>query len=456
MPIFDPYSAFKSSPVATTTTTAAPPTAPTTTPTPPPVNTYVADTRIAKDMIAGDMGAGMDWANTVLPDGTLGRLNDPRQAEINELLAKLKERTGGMNSQEMLAAREQGLAGMDQQLSQNLMRTNRLAGNAGVRGGAAAGLGAQAIRQNSADRAGLERQMILDNIAQKNSAFAAYGSALTGQQGTELGIQQYNAGAGDRETVGRLDLATQYGGMIDSARAGIAADRTAAESTQIAKDFLKTSQNPTAQDPLKIPDSPFKTQFMKQIEGRLSRDGKRLSAEDALEDPVVQFQLKHKINIMKGDQIPDSLKTEYSKALEESSKLGFGGTASSGTNEIPPAAGTPANEARPTVICTEALAQGLVSEKTYSEARGAEPVLGYTTLRNYQAWGKPVVESMKRHNRLAKVVSWFLAETVAAIHGNPHTLRGDIGYAVFHSLNTLVKWKRSYTSVPFTVKSELA
>lgn len=183
-----------------------------------------------------DIGKGQDWANQNFAEGSMGRLSDPRLAEMNALLAQQKDAAGkdayatgafgtaidprardaqqylsklktgmqGMTPQEMQAAREQGEAEINRQLATNMQRLGNVAAAHGVRGGAGAGLQQRALSEAQMQSGDLARKMILDNQAQRNLGTQMYGQALNQQQATELGIQGQNMTARQAELVGNV------------------------------------------------------------------------------------------------------------------------------------------------------------------------------------------------------------------------------------------------------------
>lgn len=185
------------------------------------------------------MKFGEDFANKHFYDGALGRMDDPRQAEMNALLAKLAARQDGMTPDELRAASEQGTAAIDAQLAQNQRKLASIAGANGLRGGAAGGLQMSALNEATGQRAQLARQLVLDNLAQKSQNLEQYGKVLTGQQGTELGIQDRNLGLKGQEAFGRASTPLQISGVLDSSRQGILANDLAKTNVDIAKDYVR-------------------------------------------------------------------------------------------------------------------------------------------------------------------------------------------------------------------------
>lgn len=130
---------------------------------------------------------------------------DPRLTEILDLE---KGRLGGLNSQEMTAAREDAQSGMNRGLATTLraLKSSNLA-SGGPRGGGATIGALPAISNFAQGQTDLERKLILDNYAAKEAALTRYASDSSGfldtftknriaaQDAANSGIVNYNTGA---------------------------------------------------------------------------------------------------------------------------------------------------------------------------------------------------------------------------------------------------------------------
>lgn len=182
-----------------------------------------------------------DEAKKALEGKEHATISNPLQQENDEYLALLKSRLGGLNSEEMLAAKEQGLVSLDQATAQNLERYGGIAGAAGVQGGARAALMGRALQENSQGRAQLERQLILDNLSAKDRASQAYGGALSGMTNTALGIETYNAGSHDADIAALLGLTQGNQAGVTGKVAATDSRRAGDDATQIARDAIRAS-----------------------------------------------------------------------------------------------------------------------------------------------------------------------------------------------------------------------
>ncbi len=195
-----------------------------------------------------DLQHARDVSAELLQGHQSARISDPRQAQIDEYLAMLKKRLGGMDSGEELAMREQGLLNLDQQTAQSLERYAGIAGSRGVQGGANAALVGRALFEANQNRAILERQFVLDNLARKDAAMQAYGGALTQQQGVSLGIEQQHADAADRDTGLALSLPFDIMGGIGTYRGQDSTERSAERAYDISYGQLVLAREQAARD----------------------------------------------------------------------------------------------------------------------------------------------------------------------------------------------------------------
>lgn len=203
-------------------------------------------------------------ANQLLAGHEAARIDDPYAAQTQEFLNTLKNRIGGMNSQEMQAARDQGLLGLDRETNQNLERYASIAGAHGVQGGAAAALMGKALNNANYARGNLERQLLLDNIAEKDKAAQAYGGALSTATQGAYNYGTYNAGAHDRDTAAHLSLPFNLLSIGQANAAEGRSDRSNQEMLDTIKSYINTSKEPL---PVKAVEGTTNTSEQSQVAG---------------------------------------------------------------------------------------------------------------------------------------------------------------------------------------------
>lgn len=231
---------------------AAPTTTPlTTTPTPPapqPSPVSPPPPAAAPQRWQDDFGVASDISNKILAGNEPKHVVDQYKGQTDDFLSILKERLAGLDSKEMLAAKEEGQASLNNQMAQSLERYGSIAGANGVQGGARAALMGKALHEQDLGRASLERNLILDNIAAKDKAAQAYGGALQGATNTALGVNKINTDADNAFTGLKLSMPFQVMSGIGGYRAEDRAKEAGDKELDVVQQYLKdmpSQQGPT-------------------------------------------------------------------------------------------------------------------------------------------------------------------------------------------------------------------
>ena len=445
--------------------------------------------QIAKDMLKGKESA---------------QISDSRAQENQSYLDLLKSRLGGLDSKEMLASKEQGLAELDQQTAQNLERYSSIAGSNGVNGGARAALMGRALQQSNEGRAALQRQLITDNVAAKDRAAQAYGGALSSATATDMDISKYNAGAKDRDTGLSLSLPFDVMSGIGGYRAQDSADKANAEQVQIAKDALKNlSDSQTQQTPAAsgsnvssiLPGGETTSGAAQPSGGRdLSNGvvpGNSLSVEEpdpssftssneVAGKPLTLAQAK--INARDPQEAEQKTKQLYLERFPQSDMGAFENSIAKNPSMIwawqhgvVSPAYLPENlraqmqndvgdameqwnasrQPKNTIVCTESHRQGLISDSEYRVTK----VYGQHMLTNsqhaaYLVWAAPIVSMMRRSSLFARIVAAVVRHEVKAMRAELVHKRapvvGAVALACVKALNFIfekkAKWQTETTT----------
>lgn len=416
-----------------------------------------------EERLAADTAAGYANADKygIGAEGSMGRLNDERKAEIDELLAKQKAGMDGMTPQEMQAAREQGVSGINGQLSTNLSMLGDIAAGNGVRGGSAVGLQMGALNQAQTASGALSRQLILDNIAQKNIAMDRYGNTLQTQQGVGLGIQDSNNQSANAEKLARELAAGNYSSTIDSYRSGDKADGFTQQGLDIMKDqvdFLKnqgrdklpvdgkgTTTGKSASGSTTTTTGPGKqgvdvnnlgpNQTAKKNENgsttitTINPDGSNTTetVNSPPMEPNAKAEAEVKYAIASGATasvneagkvvltMPDGRKftTDYSES-------DYATVANKMDQEKADRAAAEAEAQRQydeehkndKIICTEAYRQGLISREKWLVTGRYRALLTMTEYKGYLTWAQPVVARMKADSKFAAAIAPFIRRMI--------------------------------------------
>lgn len=192
-------------------------------------NRMIAQSRQEREK---DLAAGRARGEELFGKTFYSQSRDERSGDIADVLARRKEALSGLSSEENTAARESMALNLGRQQQGALRNLRASQATAGLTGGVAAAQNQQLLNQGAQQRADVERQLFLENIAQKQNALNAYegstrsaeteeigryGSRQVGKLGSELGMAQL--GTAERAGVAQqalgeaqLSAAQQQGG----------------------------------------------------------------------------------------------------------------------------------------------------------------------------------------------------------------------------------------------------
>lgn len=163
-----------------------------------------------------------------------------RSEEMKEYVSLMKSGLGGLTAEENQASRERALEEMGRALAMGTRQQAMAQAGSGVRGAAAAAGNMALNRQFMTDTRGLERDLLLDNIAIQDSRRDAFGNLLGGLEADEWGrsreafrdhsqivsgdvargdsISQFNLQRGDTERARNEAAMMGWAGLLDSRR----------------------------------------------------------------------------------------------------------------------------------------------------------------------------------------------------------------------------------------------
>lgn len=171
-------------------------------------------TQKAREEREKDMAAGRARGEEIFGKTYIEASRPERSADVADVLARRKAQLQGLSAPENTALREQ----MAQKLAQSqALAQRKLAGAqaaAGVRGGLATAQQAQVGTEAQRARAEAERQLFLENIAQRQAALDKYEASTRAAEQEEIG--RY----GQRQ-YGKLATELGYGQLGAAERAGI-------------------------------------------------------------------------------------------------------------------------------------------------------------------------------------------------------------------------------------------
>lgn len=109
-----------------------------------------------------------------------------RTADTQQIIDLRKANLAGFSPEEINAMRAQEVSQMGRAQSTALRQLRGAQAQAGLRGGAAAAQQANILAQSQAARANVERDLFLQNIAQRRAALGDYESSVRGVEGEEF------------------------------------------------------------------------------------------------------------------------------------------------------------------------------------------------------------------------------------------------------------------------------
>lgn len=168
-----------------------------------------------------DFASGLKKGKEIAPEGSLGRLGNKKNADIESVLKKRREsvaqrgitpeqqqvlaqrqkQLGGFTPEEMARQRSQSQKAAGRATQQGLRQLRGAQAGSGLRGGLAAGQQASLIRGGQQAQVGAEQQLGLANIQERRRALDALEKTTTGLAGQE----QASIGALEGSSVGQSD-----------------------------------------------------------------------------------------------------------------------------------------------------------------------------------------------------------------------------------------------------------
>lgn len=168
-----------------------------------------------------DMAKGRARGQELFGEGKLGRVNEARSADIQDVISRRKAMLEGYTPDEKAAMRDENIRSMQRQTEGQMRALRGAQAASGVRGATASAQNVQLAKGQQEQSRQMERDLFLKNADAKRAALGAFEQSATGAEANELQRQQYNIGQKNAET--QAQLATEFG----YANLG-AADRAAA------------------------------------------------------------------------------------------------------------------------------------------------------------------------------------------------------------------------------------
>lgn len=186
----------------------------------------------AKQGLAQDMAEGRARGQELFAAGSLGtRDAASTKADLMDILAKRKAAAEGFTGQEQTALKEQALGAASRQQAGAMRSLRAQQAASGVRGGLAGAQVNRALQEQGQQRAGIERDLLLNNLQNRQQNLGAYEQTV----GSELGRQQ-------QEKYGQLGTEMGYAQLGSAERSAVAQQAIAEQQASAAREQARKSQ----------------------------------------------------------------------------------------------------------------------------------------------------------------------------------------------------------------------
>lgn len=179
-----------------------------------------------------DLAAGRARGQELFAAGSLGtRDAASTKTDLMDILAKRKAAAEGFTGQEQTALKEQALGATQRQQAGALRSLRAQQAASGVRGGLAGAQVNRALQEQGHQRAGIERDLLLNNLQNRQQNLGAYEQTV----GAELGRQQ-------QEKFGQLGTEMGYAQLGSAERSAVAQQAIAEQQAAAAREQARKNQ----------------------------------------------------------------------------------------------------------------------------------------------------------------------------------------------------------------------
>lgn len=198
----------------------------------------IIDAAVAKNAAARQaaMAEGRKRGSELFGEGALGRETQAHADLSADILARRKAALAGLDSAENQVLKERGVQDVNQGLQTNLRALRASQGNSGVRGAAAQAGALAAAKQAQDAKKNLARDMVLENVRQKQLGLENYETSVGRDAAAKQAIQRANLERVNKEKLGQIGTELGYGQLG-------ATDRANALGNYWQQAYLKSANN---------------------------------------------------------------------------------------------------------------------------------------------------------------------------------------------------------------------
>lgn len=189
------------------------------------VSQSFASENLAKDIAKGQEVLGKDFQ-----EGSLGRIDANRSADMNQVVEARKAGLGGLSAEENQALRERASQGIDRGTQTAVRNLRGIQAASGVRGASAASQVGRQLSAGQSAKAAAERDLLIANVDRKQQAVGALEQSVTGAEATEQDRSIFNLKQQQAEKFARQSAGLGFAQLGVTERTGAQAANVAAAS----------------------------------------------------------------------------------------------------------------------------------------------------------------------------------------------------------------------------------
>lgn len=202
----------------------------------------VDEKKKAAEFAAGrkrDLKAGEALGKKFFGENSLGSVGSERSSAVQDILARRQSQLEGYTPEEQQAMRENNMKSVVQAQQAGSRDLARQQSRSGVRGALASAQQGAFGQQSQAQLADQERQLFLQQIAEKRGALDKFEGSQRTSEADEFGRKQFDIGQREKEKAGQLTTSLGVAGLGAGERAAamqsILGDKALLGSERIAQ-----------------------------------------------------------------------------------------------------------------------------------------------------------------------------------------------------------------------------
>lgn len=177
---------------------------------------------------------GTEFAKSVIPEGSLGRVDAERSAETTDIIARRRAGLEGLSSENLQAERDVAAENIARAGETSRRSLQSAQAGSGVRGATAGAQVERTLGEAQDQRRQFERDLFLRQAEVKRQALNDFEQSVTGAQATQLDAQKFNLQQAAAEKFAQISTGLGFASLEagQSASAAAIASQEAAAASQ--------------------------------------------------------------------------------------------------------------------------------------------------------------------------------------------------------------------------------